>query len=81
MKRREAAVEDGPVLARLAVIESKLETILSELGAIRDMVPGTIVEHTQRMLAMERGLRGLQWTAGVFAVAIVGAFIGHIFGR
>ncbi|MDO8588959.1 MAG: hypothetical protein Q7T82_18185 [Armatimonadota bacterium] len=80
MRRTETARE-ADVLPRLAVIENKLETVLSELKAIRGLVPEKIVEHTERMVAMERGLRGLQWTAGVFAVAIVGAFIGHIFGR
>ena len=79
--RRSRTDQDADVLPRLAVIENKLETVLSELKAIRGLIPEKIVEHTERMAAMERGLRGLQWTAGVFAVAIVGAFIGHIFGR
>jgi len=81
VKRQETAAQDGAVMSRLAVIESKIETVLSELSAIREHVPGKIVEHTERLLALERGLRGLQWVAGVFAVAIVGAFVQHIFGR
>jgi hypothetical protein len=79
--RRMESLDDGPLLARLAVMESKLDTVLSELDAIRDLVPAKIVEHTERVVALERGLRGLQWAAGVFAVAIIGAFVGHIFGR
>lgn len=79
--RRTESGDDGPLLARLAVLESKLDTVLAELDAIRDLVPAKIVEHTERMVGLERGLRGLQWTAGVFAVAIIGTFIGHIFGR
>jgi hypothetical protein len=80
MRRMETS-DEGPLLARLAVMESKLDTVLSELDAIRDLVPAKIVEHTERMVALERGLHGLQWAAGVFAVAIIGAFIGHVFGR
>jgi len=81
MRRPTEGTQDGSISARLAVIESKLDTIVSELEAIRSMVPAKIVEHTERMIALERSLRGLQWTAGVFAVAIIGAFVGHIFGR
>ena len=79
--RRMEDVDDGPLLARLAVMESKLDTVLSELDAIRGLVPTRIVEHTERIVALERGMHGLQWAAGVFAVAIIGAFVGHIFGR
>ena len=78
MKRTD---ENDGLIPRLAVIESKIETVISELAAIRECVPGKIVEHTERILALERGLRGLQWAAGVVAVAIVGAFVGHIVGR
>ena len=80
MRRTEAAADED-VLPRLAVIESKLETVITELKAIRGLVPEKIVEHTERVMALERSLRGLQWAAGVFLVALAGAFIGHIFGR
>ena len=81
MREHDAVAQDGAVMARLAVIESKIETVISELGAIRGYVPGKIVEHTERILALERGVCGLQWLTGVFAVAMIGAFIGHMFGR
>lgn len=77
----DTARQEAGIVARLAVIESKLETILTELTAIRECVPAKIVEHTDRINTIERDLRGLQWVAGVFAVAIVGAVIGHILGR
>jgi hypothetical protein len=78
---KQSETQDGAVIARLAVIESKVETVISELTVIRECVPGKIIEHTERITALERGMRGLQWIAGVFAVAIIGAFVGHIFGR
>ncbi|MDO8684909.1 MAG: hypothetical protein Q7N50_15705 [Armatimonadota bacterium] len=81
MKRHDVEAQDGPVIAKLAAIETKLETALAELSIIREQVPAKIVEHTERITVLERGLRGMQWVAGVFAVAIIGAFIGHIFGR
>ena len=81
MRREDTTAQDGAVVARLAVIESKIETVISELAVIRGQVPGKIVEHTERILALERGVRGLQWLMGVFAISLIGAFIGHVLGR
>lgn len=73
--------QDGALSERLAVIESKLETVISELGAIRKHVPGRMVEHAERIAVLERSLRGIQWIGGVFATGVIGAFLAHIFGR
>ncbi len=65
---------------RLAVIESKLETILEEIGVIRKHVPSGIVEHCQRICVLERGQHSMQWLAGFITTAAIGAFVAHIFG-
>jgi hypothetical protein len=72
---------DGALSERLAVIESKLETVISELAAIREHVPGRMVEHAERIAVLERGQRTMQWVAGVFATGIIGAFLAHVLGR
>jgi hypothetical protein len=79
---RETIVEDlnGGILARLAVIESKLETLLGEVTAVREYVPTKMVEHSERILVLERNMRTMQWIGGIFASAVIGAFIAHVFG-
>lgn len=71
---------DGGTRARLAVIEEKLETVLTELAAIRAYIPGKIVEHSEKITVLDRNMRTLQWLGGVLAVALLGAFIGHVLG-
>lgn len=71
---------EDTILARLSVIESKIETLIEEIGAIREYVPARMVEHTERIIVLERNVRTIQWLAGVFATGIVGAFLAHIFG-
>ena len=55
----------GGVAERLAVIESKLEILIEEVMAIREHIPGEMVEHAQRIKAHaeQRGM-----TAGQFAL-------------
>jgi hypothetical protein len=79
MKRRLEDI-DEVCIARFAVIEEKLETIIAELNKIGKIVPYTIIEHTERIEVLGRNFRTIQWLGGVIAVAIIGAFIGHIFG-
>ncbi len=67
--------------ARLAVIEEKLEVVLSELSAIREYIPVKMVEHSERISVLERNMRTFQWLGGVLAVTLIGTFIGHILGR
>ena len=82
MKLKDAAVEsqDAGILARLAVIESKLEMVLDELSTIREYIPTRTVEHSERIVVLERNVRTMQWLAGVFAAAIIGAFLAHVLG-
>jgi hypothetical protein len=70
--------DEKDVYARLAVIESKLEAVLGELSTIRSYIPGKMVEHSERIVVLERSLRSIQWIGGVFTVAVIGAFIGHV---
>jgi len=78
---RQAVDRDGAVCERLAVIESKLETVLCELAAVRQHVPGQMVQHAERIAVLERSIRSLQWIGGVFATGVIGAFLAHVFGR
>lgn len=71
---------DSGILARLAVIENMIETLLTEVAAVREYVPVKMVEHSERILVLERNMRTMLWVAGVFAVAVIGAFVAHIFG-
>ena len=66
---------------RLAVIESKLETVISELSVIRAHVPARMVEHAERIAVVERSVRTVQWLAGIFATGIIGTFLAHVLGR
>ncbi|MBI2843693.1 MAG: hypothetical protein HYX78_09865 [Armatimonadetes bacterium] len=79
MRGTPKGVSDG-VLERLAVIESKLEALLIEVTAIREMVPAKMVEHAERITVLERNMRTMQWSAGVFAASMIGAFIAHVLG-
>lgn len=72
---------DELTVARLAVIDEKLETIIAELAVIRKFIPCTIVEHTERIDVLSRGIKAIHWLGGVLAVALTGAFIGHVLGR
>lgn len=71
---------EGAVLARLAVIENKIETLIEEVAAIREFVPAKMVEHSERIIVLERNTRTMQWFAGLFASTIVGAFLAHVLG-
>jgi len=71
---------EGAILARLAVIESKIEMLIEEVTAVREYVPAKMVEHTERITVLERNMRTMQWLAGVFATTIIGAFITHVLG-
>jgi len=75
-----AAARDGDTSARLAVIEEKLEMILAELVSIRAYIPGKMVEHSERIAVVERNIRTVQWLGGALALALIGAFIGHVLG-
>lgn len=74
-------VGEGTILARLAVIESKIVTLIEEVATVREYVPAKMVEHAERITVQERNMRTMQWFAGVFAAAIIGAFVAHILGR
>jgi hypothetical protein len=80
MAHREAE-RDGDTSARLAVIEEKLETVLTELAAIRAYIPGKMVEYSERIAVLERNMRTAQWLGGVLGVALIGAFLSHVFRR
>jgi hypothetical protein len=69
------------LMERLAVIENKLETLIDEVGIIREHVPEQIVQHAERISVLERGLRTMQWIAGLIATATIGAFVAHVLGR
>jgi hypothetical protein len=81
MRPAQDEARDGGIISRLAVIESKLETLLAEVAAIREHVPAKMVEHAERITVLERNMRTMQWVAGVFAAAVIGAFIAHVVGR
>jgi hypothetical protein len=68
------------LLARLSVIESKLETIINEIAAVRAYIPASMIEHRERICVLERNMRTMQWLAGVFAAAVIGAFVTHVIG-
>jgi hypothetical protein len=68
------------VLTRLAVIESKIEVLMNEVAALREYVPARMVEHSERISVLERNVRSIQWLAGVFAAALIGAFLAHVLG-
>lgn len=55
--------------------------ILEELAAVRAFIPARMVEHSERIGVLERNIRAVQWVGGVIAVALIGAFIGHVLGR
>ena len=63
---------------RLAVIEEKLEAILTELAGLKTCIPGKIIEHSERISVLERNVRTILWLGGVLVVALIGSFIGHI---
>jgi hypothetical protein len=73
-----AEVRETDTNVRLAVIEEKLEMVLSELAAMRAYIPGKIIEHSERLSVLERNMRTIQWLGGVIAVALIGAFIAHV---
>lgn len=76
-----AAARDADTGARLAVIEEKLETVLSELAAIRAYIPCKMIEYSERTEVLERSMRTAQWFGGVLAVALIGSFLGHVLGK
>lgn len=78
--RQRAFAGDEAVDTRLAVIEEKLETIIGELVSMKKIIPCTIVEHSERINVLGRSVRGIQWFGGVIAIALTGAFIGHVLG-
>ena len=79
MRRTKTAGECSEIGTRLAVIENKIEAVLGEVGKIREYIPGKMIEHEERVEVLERNIRSMLWLAGVFAVAIVGAFVAHVF--
>lgn len=81
MAHKAVAFREDDTSIRLAVIEEKLEMVLAELAAIRGYIPCKIIEHSERIMVLERNLRTLEWIGGVLAVALIGAFIGHILGN
>lgn len=76
-----AAGRDVDTCARLAVIEEKLETILSEVTVIREYIPVKMVESHERIGVLERNMRTVQWFGGVLSVALIGSFLEHILIR
>ena len=79
MRRTSSASDRNSIDARLAVFENKIEAVLSEVGKIREYIPAKMIEHEERVEVLERNMRSLLWLAGVFAVAVIGAFVAHIF--
>ena len=79
MRRAASASDKNNIDTRLAVIENKIEAVLSEVGKIREYIPAKMIEHEERVEVLERNMRSLLWLAGVFAVAVIGAFVAHIF--
>lgn len=78
---RQTASRNGDTSTRLAVIEQKLEMVLKELAAIQEYIPCKMVEHSERISVLERNMRTFQWFGCILAVALIGAFIGHVLGR
>ncbi len=74
-------IRKGDVSTRLAVIEEKIEIVISELSEIRAYIPSKMVEHKERITVLERSIRGIQWIGGALAIALIGAFIGHVLGK
>jgi hypothetical protein len=72
---------DQTVAERLAVIESRLDTLIEDMGIIREHVPVQMVEHTQRISVLERSFHTMQWIAGLIATATIGAFVAHVFSK
>ncbi|MHB1001905.1 MAG: hypothetical protein ACYC27_21910 [Armatimonadota bacterium] len=77
---RRTVDRDEEITARLAVIEEKMEILIAEVTAVRRFIPGTMVEHTERIDVLGRNIRTIQWLGGVLAVTLIGAFIEHILG-
>jgi len=80
MRRTVLARSGSDIATRLAVIEHKIEAVLSEVAKIREYIPAKMIEHEERVEVLERNIRSMLWLAGVFAVAIAGAFVAHVFG-
>ncbi len=78
--RASSDADEPAILARMCVIESKLDTLLDEVAAIRAYIPSGMIEHRERICVLERNMRTVQWFAGVFAAAVVGAFVTHVIG-
>lgn len=68
------------LLAKMSVVESKIDTLVDEVASIRVYIPAGMVEHRERICVLERSMRTVQWLAGVFAAAIIGAFVTHVIG-
>ncbi len=75
------ATRDADVGARLAVIEQKIETVIEELAAIREYIPGAMIQHSEKIAVLERNARTAQWLGAALAVALIGSFLGHVLGR
>jgi hypothetical protein len=73
-----AAPKTDDVCSRLAVIENKIQTLIDEVSKVREYVPEKMVEYGQRITVLERNTRTIFWVGGIFAAAIIGAFVAHI---
>lgn len=80
IKGTAAGAGEGTTFARLAVIESKIDTLLDEIAGIREYIPTSVVEHAQKIVVLERNMRTIQWLGGIFAAAMIGAFLAHVLG-
>lgn len=73
-------MQQRDIASRLAVIEARLQDIAAHLVEIRQQVPGTLVQHSERIISLERTQRSLAWgLAGAFG-AFISAFAAHVFG-
>lgn len=74
------AAHEQQTLERLAVIESRLDDIRADLKQISAVLPGSLVEHTERIAVLERTQRTLAWGIGLFSGGMLSAFLAHLFG-
>lgn len=73
-------MQSGDVLARLAVIESRLQDVLSLVTEIREYVPVRVVEQAERLAHLERTMRSVVWALALCGGGLLSAFLAHVIG-
>ncbi len=75
-----ASIAPDDYMTRLGVIEEKLETLIGEIGEIRKYIPCKMVEYEQRITVLERNVKTSFYIGAIIAIALIGAFVGHVIG-